>query len=937
MATTLSDLIVKLSLDNSKFTKGIRQSTTSLTALQKKFTSGKTGITDFAKVTEALQGKQTALSQKFQLQTTRLDKLKQEYKEVVEAEGADSEAAQRLAVQIGTLENGMKSLQGKIQKVNKDIDLNSNRFYQLGANMQGVGTKIQSAGTSIAGVGAALTKRVTAPILAVGTAAVKTTADFDSAMSEVAAVSGASGSQFDALRQKAVEMGAKTKFSATEAAQAMLYMGMAGWDASETMDGLEGVMNAAAASGEDLAQVSDIITDGLTAFGMSASESTYMADVLTATATSANTTITGLGETFKYAGAVAGSMGIDLEDAALATGLMANASVKAGMAGTSLRSGLANLIHPSKTVAEAMEQYNVHLVKNKDGTADLTGTIKLLRERLGGLSKTEQTAALSAIFGKDAMTGWAAIVSTSDKDFNKLADSIANADGSAEEIANLKLDNLSGQLTILKSTLESIAIQIGTIITPAVSAFVEKAQSMATAFENMDDGTKKTIVTIAGVAAAVGPVIAIIGKLVAMVGGAISAVGGIMAAAAAGEGVVAAVGAALGALAGPIAIVVALVAAAAIAIVTHWDQIKQKAGELASGVAEKFNAFKEAATGVFTTIGDALSGFAETVASVFTTIGQAVQVGVMLIGSIIGAAVTIITLPWQFVWQNVKDIVLPVLTEVGSAISTAFQTAASVVSGAVSTVYLAVSSAFSGVAAAVCGPVNAARSAVSGAFTAISSKIGATTSAARAKVSGGFQAIKTAISEPVNAAKVAVSRAFTAIGTKISTTINKAKSVVQNGLNTIKGFFANLRLKFPNIKLPHFSITGSFSLDPPSVPHLSVKWYKNGAIFARPTLFNTAAGVKGVGEAGPEAVAPISTLLGYVQDAVTAVYSGMVDVIQQTLANGINAIVSAQQMRSGGGTKIIRIDIMAGTKVLAQALYDPLKDVAVQRGEPGYA
>ncbi len=232
--------------------------------------------------------------------------------------------------------------------------------------------------------------------------------------------------------------------------------------------------------------------------------------------------------------------------------------------------------------------------------------------------------------------------------------------------------------------------------------------------------------------------------------------------------------------------------------------------------------------------------------------------------------------------------------------------------------------------------MNAARSAVSGAFTAISSKIGATTSAARAKVSGGFQAIKTAISGPVNAAKAAVSRAFTAIGTKISTTINKAKSVVQNGLNAIKGFFANLRLKFPNIKLPHFSITGSFSLDPPSVPHLSVKWYKNGAIFARPTLFNTAAGVKGVGEAGPEAVAPISTLLGYVQDAVTAVYSGMVDVIQQTLANGINAIVSAQQMRSGG-TKIIRIDIMAGTKVLAQVLYDPLKDVAVQRGEPGYA
>lgn len=270
-------------------------------------------------------------------------------------------------------------------------------------------------------------------------------------MSKVSAISGATGEDFQKLTDKAKEMGAKTKFSATESAQAMEYMAMAGWKTSDMLNGIEGIMNLAAASGEDLATTSDIVTDALTAMGLQASDSGHFADVLAAASSNANTNVSMMGETFKYAAPLAGALGYNIEDLSMAIGLMANSGIKGGQAGTTLRSILTRLAKPPKEAAEAMDQYGISL-KNSDGSMkSLMEVMENMRDSLQELPEDEQSAAAAAIGGQEAMSGLLAIVNASESDFDKLSSAIGNADGAAAEMAATMQDNLAGQLTILKS------------------------------------------------------------------------------------------------------------------------------------------------------------------------------------------------------------------------------------------------------------------------------------------------------------------------------------------------------------------------------------------------------------------------------------------------------------------------------------------------------
>lgn len=292
------------------------------------------------------------------------------------------------------------------------------------------------------------------------TAVVKVGAAFESEMSKVSAISGATGDELQSLTDKAKEMGAKTKFSATESAQAMEYMAMAGWKTADMLNGIEGIMNLAAASGENLATTSDIVTDALTAFGLSAQDSTHFADVLAAASSNANTNVSMMGETFKYVAPVAGALGFSVEDCGVAIGLMANSGIKAGQAGTSLRQMLSRLTKPTKEVQTAMDTLGLSLTDSVGNVKSLDTVMSDLRSGFSGLSKAEQTQIATSLAGQEAMSGLLAIVNASDEDFNKLKDSIYNADGAAAEMAATMQDNLAGQITILKSGLEGLGISI---------------------------------------------------------------------------------------------------------------------------------------------------------------------------------------------------------------------------------------------------------------------------------------------------------------------------------------------------------------------------------------------------------------------------------------------------------------------------------------------
>lgn len=326
-------------------------------------------------------------------------------------------------------------------------------------------TKIDSSGFSsgIGKIGSIATKGLAVlggAVSACTGVVVKLGMDFESQMSKVQAISGATGDEIQLLTDKAKEMGAKTKFSATESAQALEYMAMAGWKTDDMLGGLEGIMNLAAASGEDLASTSDIVTDALTAFGMSASDSSHFADVLAVASSNANTNVGMMGETFKYVAPVAGALGFSAEDTALAIGLMANSGIKAGQAGTSLRAILSRMAKPTKEVQGAMDALNISMTNSDGSMKSLNEIMGDLRNGFAGLSEAEQAEMASALGGQEAMSGLLAIVNASDSDFEKLESAIYSCDGAAAQMADTMNDNLKGRLTTLKSSLEGLGLEL---------------------------------------------------------------------------------------------------------------------------------------------------------------------------------------------------------------------------------------------------------------------------------------------------------------------------------------------------------------------------------------------------------------------------------------------------------------------------------------------
>lgn len=345
-----------------------------------------------------------------------------------------------------------------------DTSLNTGGFEKGISALGGIASKGLTASTvAISAVSAALST--------CAGYAIKVGSDFEAGMSNVEAISSASaqsvttasGEMVDgltALTDKAKEMGATTKFSATESSQALNYMAMAGWDAQAMYDGLAGIMTLAAASGEDLATTSDIVTDALTAFGMQASESGHFADVLAQVSASANTNVGLLGETFKYVAPLCGTMGYSAEDASIAIGLMANSGIKGSQAGTALKTAIANMAAPTKAMAAQMAALGIEITNSDGSSKSLMEVMQNLRTSFDGLSESEQAAAASTIFGKESMSGMLAVINASDEDFAKLTESIYDCDGAAEQMAATMQDNLQGQITILKSGVEGLGIAV---------------------------------------------------------------------------------------------------------------------------------------------------------------------------------------------------------------------------------------------------------------------------------------------------------------------------------------------------------------------------------------------------------------------------------------------------------------------------------------------
>lgn len=985
MANRIKGITVEIGGDTTGLDKALKSVNTSIRSTQSALKDVNRLLKLDPSNTELLSQKQRLLKDAIAATKEKLDSLKvaqEQAKQQLENGELGQDKYDALQREIVETEEELRRLQQEAATTNTALS----KIDVAGQKMEAVGNSIAGAGKKMMGV--------TTVIGGVGVAAVKTAADFDSAMSQVAAVSGATGKDFDALRNKAREMGAKTKFSATEAAEAMNYMAMAGWKTEDMLDGIEGVMNLAAASGEDLATTSDIVTDALTAFGLSAKDSGHFADILAAASSNANTNVSMMGETFKYCAPIAGALGFSAEDTAEAIGLMANAGIKSSQAGTALRTIMNNLAGDVKISGKAIGDVTI-ATTNADGSMrDLSDILSDCRSAFRNLTESEKVQAAESLVGKNAMSGFLALMNAGQGDIDKLSSAIDNCDGSAEKMATTMQDNLAGQLTILKSQLQELAISFGDILMPAIRSIVSKLQGFVDKLNGMDEGTKRTIVTIALLVASIGPLLVIIGTAISKIGVAMqgfvklaNGISKLKVAVQGGTGVLGKLGAALGGISAPVLAVVAVIAVLVAAfvhlwktnegfrdaIIGTWNRIKDTISGFCQGIVDRLNAlgfqftdivdvlktvwdgfcqvlapifegvfnnianilstvtgvitgildvfigiftgnWSQAWTGVkeifssiwngissfFTNILNVIKGVADVVlgwfgtswnevwtniktffegiwngiATFFTTIWETlknvVTVGIMAIGSILSAAFDIITLPFRLIWENCKEIIISVWDAIKSKVTTVIHAVASVISTVMNAIKTIFSTVWNAIKTVVTTVVNAIKSVVTTVFNAIKSTATSVWNAIKTAVTTPVNAIKSTVTTVLNSVKSTVSSIFNGIKstatsvwngikTAITTPIEAAKNKVKSVVDAIKGFFSGMKISLPHIKLPHFKVSGKLSIAPPSVPHLSIDWYKEGGIMTSPTIFGmNGSSLMAGGEAGAEAILPLA-------------------------------------------------------------------------------
>ena len=887
--------------------------------------------------TELLSQKQRALKDAIGATTDKLETLKQaqaQAKQQLENGDLGQDKYDALQREIIETEQELRRLQEEAASTSVAL-----------AKIDEAGKKIESFGDSVTHAGQAIMPASMA-VAGLGAAAVKTATDFDAGMSKVAAISGATGDDLDALRDKAREMGAKTKFSASEAASAMEYMAMAGWKTEDMLGGIEGIMNLAAASGEDLATTSDIVTDALTAFGMSADDSAHFADILAAASSNANTNVSMMGETFKYCAPIAGALGFSAEDTAQAIGLMANAGIKGSQAGTALRTIMNNLAGEVKITGKALGEVTIATTNTDGSMRDLSDILADCRGAFSQLSESEQAAAAEALVGKNAMSGFLALMNAGDADIEKLSSSIDHCsdtfvktvdgaiipmsqaleegidwieeyNGVADQMASVMQDNLAGQLTILKSQLEELAISFGEMLMPAIRSIVIKIQAFVDKLNGMSESQRKAVLTIGLIIAALGPLLVILGSVISKVGvamqGFVKLATGIKklgVAVKAGTGIFGKLGAALGGISAPVLAIVAVIAVLIAAFKHLWDtneEFRNAITAIWNGIVSKIQAFCQsivdrlnALSFEFGSIVDVLKslwdGLCQFLAPVFeaafsvvsTVLGSVLDVITGLLDVFIG----LFTGNWSQLWDGVKEI----FSGVWDAITGLFDTAlnllkslAEVVFGWFGTtwesVWTGIKSFFetiwngivafftgiwNSIVSTVTAQINAVKTVVTTVFTAIKTTastiwngiktaISTVVDGIKSKVSSAFESVKNTAANLFNGIKSTATSVWNGIKTAIVTPIEAARDKIRSALNAVSSFFSGLKLQLPHIKLPHFRVSGTLSISPPSVPHLSIDWYKEGGIMTKPTVFgmNGSALMAG-GEAGSEAILPLS-------------------------------------------------------------------------------
>ena len=525
-----SDVGVKLGVEGEKaFQNSLKAVNAQIKALGAEMAAVTASFVQNADSQQALAAKNTVLGKSIEITKSKIGVLNKEIENQSEKLGALEEALANASAEFGEQSTEALKAQNAYNEQSKKVSDLTAQLYKAEVQLSGLNNSLKEnnrvtegsaeameafgkeAHSSADGV-SLLANALAATGLAKGAkeiadalySCVDSFAAFDAQMSAVQAISGATGEDMAALSEKAKYMGATTSFTAKQAAEAFEYMAMAGWKTEDMLSGIEGILHLAAASGESLASTSDIVTDALTAFGLSASDSARFADVLAVASSNANTNVSMMGETFKYVAPVAGALGYSIEDTAVAVGLMANAGIKSTQAGSALRSVLTNLAKPSKEVAAYMEKLGVSLTDNKGKMRSLSSLLLMLRERFSGLAEAERAEYAAGLAGKEAMSGLLAIVEASEQDFRKLTEAISDSTNAAYEMSQIRLDNYAGQITLLDSAVDGLKLTIGSQLSPVLEKLAKGATTVVGGLTELMETCPALTAILAGLISSVG-------------------------------------------------------------------------------------------------------------------------------------------------------------------------------------------------------------------------------------------------------------------------------------------------------------------------------------------------------------------------------------------------------------------------------------------------
>lgn len=805
-----------------------------------------------------------------------------------------------------------------------------------------IGGHLQSAGRNLETVGSTLTKTVTAPIVGLGGLVIKTSSTFESAMSRVQAVSGASGGELQKLNKKAQELGSTTAWSASEVADGMTEMAKAGWSASDIIDGMAGVLNSASASGEDLAQVSTIVADAITGFGLKAKDASRVADLLTQSANAGTIDITDLGESFKYISPIAKTMGFSIEDVTTAISAMSMSGIKGSQAGTALRTMFARMVKPTDDVKSAMDELGIKLTNSDGSFKSLNTIVSEMRGSFSGMTDEQKTYYATVLAGQEGMSGLLSLLSLSQGEYDKLADSMNNCKGVAEDTAKTMLDNFGGQLTILKSSLEGVAIQFGEVLLPYFKNFVTWVQQVVLKLQSMTKEQKEQIVKWGLFASAIGPTLLIFGKLTSTIGKLMSAFGAVpkvigtvqkdfgllqlgithiqegfalSRAGFSGLGKEASVlGSFLGGLSAPMIASAVAVGVLVTAFMTLWKtneqfrnnmtatfkEITASFGAFFSGISERFSALGISLESIVNVIKSVWLGFCNLLApifeSAFSQVSTVINTVLNVILDIVDVFIGVFTGNWSQAWNGVKDI----FSSIWEGIKASFSNVGSLLGGVANSILSWFGTSLSGI-----------WSSITGFFTNMGSSIvNAVSSFAVNVVNKGKEMAVNFVNAVVTfftnlPYKIGYFLGYTVTSVAMWTVnmVNKAREMGTNFINAVVTFFRNLPTNVMNFLTSAYNTVKQWDINMvnsakqvginfvnnvvnfiKNLPSSIAKWFNN-------TINSARNFVSGLGAKGREAG---KSLLNNVVDTAKSIPSKMLNIGSNIVEGVWKGIVSAK-------------------------------------------